>query len=185
MIQYVTNLCVAASSSRFGVERIREACRDGNLDSIRQLAEAVEGAVRDRDRRMRAEKERIRAEEVQKREVTGISAFRLQGEIVDSEVGHFVYRLVRACGDHGHPPPPELTRLVQTYTKQDRPPRGTGRRAGAASGWREKAADYWQKNPDARQADLARVAGVNRSTISKAIKIGRLRSPIKLLPVKE
>ena len=155
---------VAASSGRFGDAPIVSACRDGDCNSIRHLAGAVEGAILDRDRRMRAEGSE------------GITAVRQPGEIANSEAGYFVYRLVRACGEHGHAPPPELIRLVQTFTKQDRPPRGTGHRTD--SGWLAKAAAHWRDNPDASPADIARAAKVHRSTVGKAINSGRLPSPI-------
>ncbi len=163
---------VAASSGLFGNELIVFACRDGDLDSIRHLAGAVERAILDRNRRMRAKEARTRAEGLER-----YTASLLPGEIADSEAGHFVYRLVRACGEHGHAPPPELIRLVQTFTKQDRPPRGTGPRQRTDSGWLAKAAVHWHDNPDASAADVASVAGVHRSTVGNAIKNGRLRAP--------
>ncbi len=163
---------VAASSGLFGNELIVFACRDGDLDSIRHLAGAVEGAILHRDRRIRAEEARIRAEGSER-----YTAILLPGEIADSEAGHFVHRLVRACGEHGHAPPPELIRLVQTFTKQDRPPRGTGPRKRTAPNWLAKAKLYWDRNPGARPADLARAAAVNRSTVARAIQKGRLAAP--------
>lgn len=163
---------VAASSGLFGNELIVFACRDGNLDSIRHLAGAVERAIFDRNRRMRATEARARAEGSEH-----YTAILLPGEIADSDAGHFVYRLVRACGEHGHAPPPDLIRLLQTFTKQYRPRRGTGPRQRKAPNWLARAKRYWDRTPGARPADLARAAGVNRSTVTRAIQKGRLAAP--------
>lgn len=154
---------MARKSPRFAIDLIRNACAEGEPNAIAELASDVENAINWRNRR------------VETGETTPVVRF---DEIPDSEAGHFLYRLVRACGEHGHAPPPELIRLVQTFTKQDRPPGGKGRRRRKDSDWLVKAAAFWHDNPDARPADLARVADVNRSTIGKAIKSGRLRPPI-------
>ena len=149
-------------TTRFGDALVLKACRDGELISITHLAVAVDYRIRDRDQRIKDGLSK------------GVTA---DDEITDSVAGHFIYRLVRACGEHGHPPPPELIRLVQTFTKQDRPPRGTGPRRRKKNDWLAAAKRYWDRNPHVRPADVARFAKVERSTVSKAIQKGRLEAP--------
>ena len=152
-----------ADSPRFAIDVIRNACAEGQPDAIAELAASVENALNRRNRRIKGGEQALVV---------------VHDEIADSLAGHFIYRLVRACGEHGHAPPPELVRLVQTFTKQDHPPRGIGRRRRKDSGWLAKAAAHWHDNPGASPAELSRVAHVNRSTVGKAIKSGRLRVPI-------
>ncbi len=97
---------MASNSPRFAADLIRKACAEGEPVAIAELASSVENALSWRNRR------------VEGGETTPVVR---HGEISDSDAGHFLYRLVRACGEHGHAPPRELIRLVQTFTKQDRP----------------------------------------------------------------
>ena len=151
------------NSPRFATQLIRNACAKGDPDAIAELASSVESAL---SRRNNQAKQGVYAPVV------------WHGAIADSEASNYAYRLVKACHLHGHPPPAELVVLLRTLLAQDRPPRGTGRRRRTDSGWLARAANHWHENPDASPADLARVAGVHRSTVGKAIKSGRLASPI-------
>ena len=148
---------------RFAIHLIRSACADGKLDAIAELATSVENALRQRQRQVK--------EGAAMPVVFG-------GAIADSEASNYAYRLVKACHAHGHPPPKELVLLLQTLLAQDRPPGGTGHRQRTDSGWLAKAATYWHDNPDTTKAELARVVGVHRGTIGKAIKSGKLPLPI-------
>ena len=151
------------TSPRFSADSIRNACIKGEPDAIAELASSVENALNWRNRQAKG----------------GVTAPVVRGgAIADSEASNYAYRLVKSCHLHGHSPPAELVTLLQTLLAQDRPPRGTGPRQRTDSGWLSKAAAHWHDNPNASAADLSRFAGVHRSTIGKAIKSGRLRSPI-------
>ena len=125
---------MARSRPLFAKDLIRRACAEGEPDAIAELASSVENALSWRNR------------QVEDGETTLVA----RGlAIANSEAGNFMYRMVKACGEYGHAPPPELVLLVQTFAEQDRPPGGTGRRR-KNSGWLVKAATYWHDNPGAR-----------------------------------
>ncbi len=150
------------NSPRFPIDLIRNACAEGEPDAIAELASRVEAALRWRNRQT---------------EEGGTAPVVWGGAIPDSEASNYTYRLVKACHLHGHTPPAELVALLQTLLVQDRPPRGTGPRIRTAPDWLARAKLYWDRNPGARPADLARAAAVNRSTVARAIQKGRLAAP--------
>lgn len=149
---------MARNSPRFAIDLIRNACTEGKPGAIAELASAVENALVRR-----------------KAEGGGSAPVVRHGEIADSEAANYAYRLLKSCHLHGHSPPAELVTLFQTVLAQDRLPRGRGPRHRKNSGWLAKAAAHWHGNPGASPADLARAAGVHRSTVGNAIKSGRLR----------
>ncbi len=151
------------NSPRFSADLIRNACAKGEPDAIAELASSVENALSWRKRQAKG---------------GGAAPVVMGGAIADSEASNYAYRLVKSCHLHGHTPPGELVALLRTLLAQDRPPRGTGPRRSTDSVWVAKAAAHWHENPDASQAELGRVAGVHPSTVGKAIKSGRLSSPI-------
>ena len=153
---------MARNSPRFAPDLIRNACAKGEPGAIAELADAVENALNRRNRRAEGG-----------RSAPVVS----HGEIADSLAANYAYRLVKSCHLHGRIPPAELVTLMQMVLAQNRPPRGTGARRRNDSDWLAKAAAHWHGNPGASPADLARVAGVHRSTVGKAIKSGRLRPP--------
>ena len=151
------------NSPRFATDLIRKACAKGDPVAIAELASGIDTALRHRNR--------LTSQGI-------LAPVVWCGEIADSEASNYAYRLVKSCHLHRLPPPAELVALLQTLLAQDRPPRGTGPRRRIDSGWLAQAAAHWHENPDASPADLARVAGVHRSTVGKAIKSARLSSPI-------
>ena len=153
---------MARNSPRFATDLIRNACAKGEPDAIAVLASSVENALSWRNRQAK--------EGAQAPVVRG-------GAIADSEASNYAYRLVKACHEHGHPPPAELVALLRTLLAQDRPPRGTGPRRRKDKDWLVNAERYWDNNPAASKADVARFTGVSRSTVTRAINRERLFPP--------
>ena len=150
------------NSPRFPIDLIRNALAKGEPDVIAELASRVEATLRWRNRQT---------------EEGGTALVVRDGAISDSEASNYAYRLVKSCHLHGHIPPAELVALLHTLFAQDRLPRGTGPRKRTAQDWLARAKLYWDRTPGARPADLARAAGVNRSTVTRAIQKGRLAAP--------
>jgi hypothetical protein len=98
------------------------------------------------------------------------------GEITDSEAANYGYRMIKACQEHGLPPPAELVRLLQVLLYQDRMQRGAFQRLSKdkIKPKMEQAAVFLRAHPGAKPAQIAAAVGVNRSTVWRWIKKGLL-----------
>ena len=88
----------------------------------------------------------------------------------DSLIGNFAYRMLRACGRNGLPPPPERVELMQLLLKQDRPPQRSERRFEK----RMNAINYLREHPGAGVREIAQAVGVAPSTVSRWKKQGKI-----------
>jgi hypothetical protein len=136
---------------RFSLDLIRAACRDGDPEGIVNLSLAVAGAVKVR-----------RAYEGRARKANGtrsVPSVRAGGHISALDAGNYAYRMLRRCTERQIPPPAELVDLLQTLLGQDRPP------LSGQSIKREKAIEYLRANPEATTREVAKIVGVDHTTI--------------------
>ncbi len=138
------------TAPRFNREMIEAACRDGEADAINNLSNAILVALR-------------------KRQSDDWPHPISHGHIADSEAANFAYRMLQACERQQRPPSRTLVELFQVILKQDRPPH----RRTLKYVQREEARRYVKSHPGAGVREIARVAGVSPSTVSRWGKLLR------------
>ena len=135
-----------ASKPEFDPDLIRAACADGHEGAIVEFCTTLSGNLVHRETLTRQ----------------GETHLVVRGEFLpDSLIGSFAYRTLRACGQNGLPPPPELVELMQLLLKQDRPPQRSERRYVK----RMDAINYLREHPGAGVREIAQAVGVAPSTV--------------------
>jgi len=144
-----------AAKPEFDPDLIRAACADGDEGAIVEFCTTLSGNLVQRETLTRQ----------------GETHLVVRGEFLpDSLIGNFAYRMLRACGRNGLPPPTELVDLMQLLLKQNRPPQRSERRFVK----RMDAINYLREHPGAGVREIARAVGVAPSTVSRWKKQGKI-----------
>ncbi len=172
------------TNPKLSFREIEAACREGDVTAIRRLAESLwanverrrnrdKSALRDRLDELHALRERdsdrYNSPGVQQA-IKDIGRTLAGGDDFEPRlVDHFIFRLVRACSQHGHPPPEELVELIKSHLVQDRLPAGSARRYVAQL---EAESLFASELTD---AEIARRFRVDRATVGRWRKDFRVR----------